>query len=108
MLERVLTRGDATWSEDQLLLLERRGYPEECAVWLYMWLAIRHDWNRPSELEELIEKHRRQRGSRPRFRTRPPGMGGRAPWMFLAGDFGIGVVANDYEVGSPVNNDGKA
>ena len=30
MLERVLTLGDATWSEDQLLLLERRGYPEEC------------------------------------------------------------------------------
>ena len=30
MLDRVLTHGDATWSEDQLLLLERRGYPEEC------------------------------------------------------------------------------
>ena len=30
MLDRVLTRGDATWSEDQLLLLERQGYPEEC------------------------------------------------------------------------------
>ena len=30
MLDRVLTLGDATWSEDQLLLLERRGYPEEC------------------------------------------------------------------------------
>jgi PAS domain S-box-containing protein len=30
MLDRVLTRGDATWSEDQMLLLERRGYPEEC------------------------------------------------------------------------------
>jgi hypothetical protein len=31
------------------------------AVWLYMWLAIRRDWGRPSELEALIEK-RRQRG----------------------------------------------
>ena len=30
MLDRVLTLGDATWSEDQLLILERRGYPEEC------------------------------------------------------------------------------
>jgi PAS domain S-box-containing protein len=30
MLDRVLTFGDATWSEDQLLMLERRGYPEEC------------------------------------------------------------------------------
>ena len=30
MLDRVLTLGDATWSDDQLLLLERRGYPEEC------------------------------------------------------------------------------
>jgi PAS domain S-box-containing protein len=30
MLEGVLERGEATWSEDQLLVLERRGYPEEC------------------------------------------------------------------------------
>jgi signal transduction histidine kinase len=30
MLEGVITTGEATWSEDQLLLLERRGYPEEC------------------------------------------------------------------------------
>ena len=30
MLDRVLATGQATWSEDQLLLLERRGYPEEC------------------------------------------------------------------------------
>src|SRR5262245_19133957 len=30
MLQGVLKRGDATWSNDLLLLLERRGYPEEC------------------------------------------------------------------------------
>ncbi|HEU4787206.1 MAG TPA: ATP-binding protein, partial [Gemmatimonadaceae bacterium] len=30
MLEGVMTRGEATWSEDQLLLLERHGFPEEC------------------------------------------------------------------------------
>ena len=30
MLDGVAATGDATWSEDQLLLLERRGYPEEC------------------------------------------------------------------------------
>jgi len=30
MLEGVLNRGDATWSNDLLLLLERHGYPEEC------------------------------------------------------------------------------
>ena len=30
MLQGVLTTGHATWSEDQLLILERRGYPEEC------------------------------------------------------------------------------
>ena len=30
MLEGVVATGEATWSEDQLLLLERRGYPEEC------------------------------------------------------------------------------
>jgi PAS domain S-box-containing protein len=30
MLQGVLETGEATWSEDQLLILERRGYPEEC------------------------------------------------------------------------------
>jgi len=30
MLDGVMTSGEATWSDDQLLLLERRGYPEEC------------------------------------------------------------------------------
>src|SRR6185295_19792115 len=30
MLDRVLVLGEATWSSDQLLLLERRGYAEEC------------------------------------------------------------------------------
>ena len=30
MLEGVLQRGEATWSHDLLLLLERNGYPEEC------------------------------------------------------------------------------
>jgi signal transduction histidine kinase len=30
MLEGVMATGEATWSDDQLLYLERRGYPEEC------------------------------------------------------------------------------
>ena len=30
MLQGVLATGEATWSEDQLLMLARRGYPEEC------------------------------------------------------------------------------
>lgn len=30
MLQGVLERGDATWSENQLLMLRRHGYPEEC------------------------------------------------------------------------------
>ena len=30
MLGGVLERGEATWSDDLLLLLERNGYPEEC------------------------------------------------------------------------------
>jgi PAS domain S-box-containing protein len=30
MLDNVLRRGEATWSNDLLLLLERNGYPEEC------------------------------------------------------------------------------
>ena len=29
-VEGVLTRGEATWSDDQLLVLSRGGYPEEC------------------------------------------------------------------------------
>ncbi len=36
MLRRVLEQGDATWSDDQLLILERRGFPEECYfTWSY-------------------------------------------------------------------------
>ncbi len=36
MLRRVLERGEATWSEDRLLILERRGFPEECYfTWSY-------------------------------------------------------------------------
>src|SRR5262245_30222644 len=30
MLQSVLEKGEATWSDDMLLLLERHGYPEEC------------------------------------------------------------------------------
>ena len=30
MLDGVTATGEATWSEDQLLFLERHGYPEEC------------------------------------------------------------------------------
>lgn len=30
MLESVLTKGEATWFEDSLFLLERNGYLEEC------------------------------------------------------------------------------
>src|SRR5262245_49114641 len=30
MLSGVVTAGEATWSDDQLLVLERHGYPEEC------------------------------------------------------------------------------
>jgi PAS domain S-box-containing protein len=30
MLDSVMARGEATWSEDQLLLLDRNGYVEEC------------------------------------------------------------------------------
>ncbi len=36
MLDAVMTRGEATWSKDQLLILERNGYPEECYfTWSY-------------------------------------------------------------------------
>ncbi len=30
LLDRVMTTGIATWSEDQLLILQRNGYPEDC------------------------------------------------------------------------------
>ena len=42
MLQGVLQNGEATWSEDQLLILERNGYPEEC-YFTYSYSAIRDE-----------------------------------------------------------------
>jgi PAS domain S-box-containing protein len=42
MLEGVLQKGDATWSEDQLLLLDRSGYVEEC-YFTFSYSPIRDD-----------------------------------------------------------------
>src|SRR5262245_50958349 len=42
MLKGVLARGQATWSENQLLLLERNGYPEEC-YFTYSYSPIRDE-----------------------------------------------------------------
>ena len=30
MLQSVVTTGEATWSDNQLLVLKRQGFPEEC------------------------------------------------------------------------------
>lgn len=42
MLERVLQTGEATWSEDLLLQLERNGYPEEC-YFTFSYSPLRDD-----------------------------------------------------------------
>ena len=42
MLTGVLTHGEATWSEDQLLLLDRNGYVEEC-YFTFSYSAIRDE-----------------------------------------------------------------
>ena len=40
MFDRVMSGGDATWSNDQLLVLERRGYVEEAYfTWSYSPIA---------------------------------------------------------------------
>jgi signal transduction histidine kinase/CheY-like chemotaxis protein len=45
MLAGVLDRGAATWSEDQLLLLERNGFPEEC-YFTFSYSPIREEGDR--------------------------------------------------------------
>jgi PAS domain S-box-containing protein len=45
MLEGVITRGEATWSEDQLLLLDRNGYVEEC-YFTFSYSPIRDETGR--------------------------------------------------------------
>jgi len=42
MLRGVLERGEATWEDDQLLVLERNGYPEE-AYFTYSYSPIRDE-----------------------------------------------------------------
>jgi PAS fold. len=42
MLRDVLHRGEATWVDDQLLLMNRRGFPEE-TYWTYSYSPIRGD-----------------------------------------------------------------
>jgi anti-anti-sigma factor len=42
MLRHVLERGEATWVDDQLLLMNRRGFPEE-TYWTYSYSPIRDD-----------------------------------------------------------------
>ena len=43
MLESVLHDGSATWSDDQLLMLERNGYSEEC-YFTFSYSPIRDEW----------------------------------------------------------------
>ncbi len=42
MLDQVLREGTATWSDDQLLMLHRHGYPEEC-YFTFSYSAIRDE-----------------------------------------------------------------
>jgi PAS domain S-box-containing protein len=68
MLQGVLATGEATWSEDQLLLLERRGYPEEC-YFSFSFSAVRGANGRVDGIfTAVIENTRRVLGER-RLRT---------------------------------------
>jgi signal transduction histidine kinase/DNA-binding response OmpR family regulator len=68
MLDRVLATGHATWSEDQLLLLERRGYPEEC-YFSFSFSPVRGAHSKVEGIfTAVIENTRRVLGER-RLRT---------------------------------------
>src|SRR6185436_11176280 len=68
MLEGVLATGEATWSEDQLLMLERGGYPEEC-YFSFSFSPVRGEDGRVEGIfTAVIENTRRVLGER-RLRT---------------------------------------
>jgi PAS domain S-box-containing protein len=68
MLQGVLASGQATWSEDQLLILERRGYPEEC-YFSFSFSPVRGaDGTVDGIFTAVIENTRRVLGER-RLRT---------------------------------------
>jgi signal transduction histidine kinase len=50
MLDGVRATGEATWSEDQLLFLERGGYPEEC----YFSFSFSPVWGAPGAVEGIF------------------------------------------------------
>jgi len=64
MLDGVCATGDATWSEDQLLILERRGYPEEC-YFSFSFSPVRgNDGTVDGIFTAVIENTRRVLGER--------------------------------------------
>ena len=68
MLDGVMTRGEATWSDDQVLFLERRGYPEEC-YFSFSFSPVRGaDGSVEGIFTAVIETTRRVLGER-RLRT---------------------------------------
>ena len=68
MLDGVAATGQATWSEDQFLLLERRGFPEEC-YFSFSFSPVRGEDGRVEGIfTAVIENTRRVLGER-RLRT---------------------------------------
>jgi PAS domain S-box-containing protein len=67
MLDGVVASGEATWSDDQLLLLERRGYPEEC-YFSFSFSPVRGANGVEGVFTAVIETTRRVLGER-RLRT---------------------------------------
>lgn len=68
MLDGVTAKGEATWSDDQLLTLGRHGYPEEC-YFSFSFSPVRGEGNRVDGVfTAVIENTRRVIGER-RLRT---------------------------------------
>lgn len=75
MLDGVAATGEATWSEDQFLPLERRGYPEEC-YFSFSFSPVRGEDGRVEGIfTAVIENTRRVVGERRLALVRDLGVG---------------------------------
>ena len=68
MLEGVMQRGEATWSENQMLPLERYGYPEEC-YFTFAYSPIRDESGRVGGVFSVVRETTRQVLGERRLRT---------------------------------------
>jgi signal transduction histidine kinase/DNA-binding response OmpR family regulator len=68
MLESVTVTGEATWSDDQLLILERHGYAEEC-YFSFSFSPVRGDAGRVDGIFTAVIEHTQQVVGERRLRT---------------------------------------